>query len=331
MSLANMKARLEYHGGAVRQDRMIQDKLKSMVAAISNSYQAAKFQKYPGFEQEDRGLFNPVNITERFDTKMISIPFDSGYKVGDIFRWVNTDTVWIIFLQEFTELAYFRGECRRCDHQIHWIDGNQQKQSTYVSVMGPSNPSLRTMASTSLTAGADFPTGSIRMLVQDNEEHRKFFGRYQEMLLQGIAYTIENLDTLSMPGILQLYATEKAANLIEDDVEESVRNAWNVLPVIDRHPTDLLIEGPAIIKPFEEVKFSVPMAGGTWLVVENEDPSVRKANRGARRPVDFIDESFHPSEVTLKWNFVKSGNFTLAYKMPNGQVHQRHIIVGSLM
>lgn len=321
MSLANMKRRLEYQGGAAAQDRMIRDKLRAMLLATRRSYQAAKFRKFPQFLEERVGLFNPVNQTERFDTKMISIPFDAGYEVGTIFRWVNTDTIWIIFLRELTELAYFRGECRRCDHQIHWIDGNQQKQSTYVSVMGPSNPSLRTMASTAMTAGADFPTGSIRMLVPNNERNKLFFSRYQVCLLDGVAYTVENLDVLSMPGIIQLYATEKAANLIEDDVEENVRNAWNVLPVFDRHPTEFMIEGPSIVKPFENVQFSVLAAGGTWSIAEHENTR--------KHPAVIVNQTGR--EVTVKWDNVKSGNYTLVYSTPSGQQHQRHIIVGSLM
>lgn len=324
MSLAIMKARLEHQGGQVRQDRMIRDKLNSMLAATRNSYQAAKFLKYPGFEEQSIGLFNPINITERHDTKMMSVPFEAGYKVGDVFRWVNTDTVWIIFLQEYTELAYFRGECRRCDHEIHWVDKNQQKQSTYVSIMGPSNPSLRSIAATLHSIATDHHTSSIRVLVSATERNLLFFHRYQEFLLQGTTYEIQNLDTLSMPGIIQLYATEKATNLIDDDVEENIRNAFNVLPVIDRHPTDFMIEGPPRFKPFEEVTYTVLAAGGTWFIEENHN---RKPNE--KLPVTILNSDSR--SVTLKWDFVKSGNFTLAYRMENGHIHKRHLIVGSLM
>lgn len=327
MSLASMKARLNYQGGAVRQDRMIRDKLRSMLAATRNSYQAARFLKYPEFEQSNIGLFNPITQNQNFDTKMISVPFEGNYRVGDIFRWTNTETVWIIFLRDLTELAYFRGECRRCDHQVHWVDENQDRHFTYVSVIGPSNPSLRGVGSTQLTMGADLPTGSIRILVQDNERNRAFFHRYQHLLFQGIAHKVENLDVLSMPGVIQLYATEDYVNKIENDVEENIRNAWNVLPVVNEHPTSFMIEGPQVIKPFEKARFNVLVSGGQWIVIENQNIPAR----GHKVPVNFIENDHFQQEITVTWDTPRSGNFTLGVLMPTGQIHQRHIIVESLV
>jgi len=31
-----------------------------------------------------------------------------------------------------------------------------------------------------------------------------------------------------MPGIIQVYAVKTYANLIENDVEQDIRNAWNI-------------------------------------------------------------------------------------------------------
>jgi len=53
-----------------------------------------------------------------YDTKLISIPFESGFKVGTVFNWEETDTHWICYSQDRTELAYFKGSCRRCDYVI---------------------------------------------------------------------------------------------------------------------------------------------------------------------------------------------------------------------
>lgn len=38
MSLESMKKRLDFHGGAAQQDRMIKDKLRSMLSATKYSY-----------------------------------------------------------------------------------------------------------------------------------------------------------------------------------------------------------------------------------------------------------------------------------------------------
>lgn len=55
-----------------------------------------------------------------------------------------------------------------------------------------------------------------------------------------------------MPGVLQINATEYPVNKIEDDVEEDIRNAWNIRPIIPEYPSEYGIEGPLTVKPYEE-------------------------------------------------------------------------------
>ena len=112
---------------------------------------------YPALDTEYQGLFNRIVQNENFDTKMISTHWDNGFKVGDIFKWENTDTFWIIFLQERTELAYFRGECRRCDYKVEWVDADKNVQEALMSVIGPTVPTLRTSSSMQAKVAGDFP------------------------------------------------------------------------------------------------------------------------------------------------------------------------------
>lgn len=62
MSLASMKRRLTFYGGAAQQDRMIRDRLWTLMRAVKHSYQAARFNRYPEFEREVVGVFNPVAL-----------------------------------------------------------------------------------------------------------------------------------------------------------------------------------------------------------------------------------------------------------------------------
>lgn len=66
-------------------------------------------------------------------------------------------------------------------------------------------------------------------------------------------------------------ATKYYANLIEDDVEENIQNAWNIQPVIPEYPTQYGIEGPLTIKPLFEAEFSAIVEGGTWYIIENTE------------------------------------------------------------
>jgi hypothetical protein len=306
---------------------MIRDKLRAMLDATKYSYQAARFSMYPLFDAEHAGLFNPINQTENFDTKLISVPFDAGYGVGDIFRWHNTDTLWIIFLQDHTELAYFRGHCRRIDHTVSWVDGNQNVQSAYLSVIGPSNPTLRKAVSTQAKVGQDFPNATLKIMVQDSPINRGFFHRYQTFLIDGIAYVIEQMDYLSMPGVIQFNATEHYVNLIEDDVENDLRNAWNVQPVRPSHPTEYMIEGPSVVKPHFEAEFKALTVGGHWVIVENENLSRRERPN----PAKIVERDHTLNPIHIIWDDARSGSYTLGYVGPNGQLYQRHIVVESLM
>jgi hypothetical protein len=73
-----------------------------------------------------RALVNPNKLTMDYDNKILSVGYEYDYKPGDIFKWLNTDTYWIVYLQDLTELAYFRGDIRKCRYTISWKgeDGN---------------------------------------------------------------------------------------------------------------------------------------------------------------------------------------------------------------
>lgn len=326
MSLESMKQRLTFHGGAAQQDRMIKDKLRSMLSATKYSYQAARFNKYPDYPKEWRGLFNRETQTQDYDTKMISIPWDSGYKVGDVFRWENTGTLWIIFLKELTELAYFRGHCRRCDWKVQWVNKDRQVCETPISVIGPTNPNLESINNGQAGASIDVPNGNLVVLVTDNDQNRAYFDRNQQFLLLGRTYQVEQIDPISMPGVIQINATEHYTNLIEDDVEENLINAWNVQPIITEHTTDYGIDGPLTIKPGQEVKYEAIVSGGYWVIMENEGPP----NFPRPIPATFVELDTAQKVIHVKWTEMTSGSFTLGYKMPNGTIYQRHIIVESL-
>jgi hypothetical protein len=322
-----MRKRLTYDGGAAQQDRMIQGKLKSMLAATKHSYQAARFSEWPDYPAEFPGLFNPVTQTESFDTKLISVPFDSSFKPGTIFHWKNTDTHWIIFLRDWTELAYLRGQCRRCDHKVQWVDGDQTLQETLISVIGPTTPMMRQISSQATALSEDVPNANTKMLVPDGARNRAFFHRYQTMLFQGIAFRIEHIDFLSMPGVIQLYCTEDYSNLVEDDVEMGIRNAFNVLPIVPTHLTDYMIEGPSIVKPMFEAYFEAIVDGGTWSIIESQ--GVRHNEKPF--PARIVERNHQAQSVHVLWDDLRRGAYTIAYTVADGTVYQRHVLVESLM
>lgn len=319
-----MKRRINYYGGAAQQDRMIRDRLWTLMRATKHSYQAARFNRYPEYEKEVVGVFNPVTVNQDYDTKMISTPFDSGYKVGDVFRWENTQTLWIIYNQNLTELAYFRGSTRRCNYMVRWVNGERELCETPISVIGPSMPDHTRMINGMMAGSFIVPSGNLICLVTDNQKNRGYFHDDQTFIILGISYRVTNIDRLSMPGVIQIHATEYTTNMIEDDVEEDIRNAWNIQPIIPEHQSEYGIEGPVSVKPYEEAEFTAIVKGGTWFIAENREG-------GKRLPVKFVEYDCSQKVVHVYWDAPQRGGYTLLYELPDGTRYERYILVESLM
>lgn len=319
-----MKRRINYYGGAAQQDRMIRDRLWTLMRATKHSYQAARFNRYPEYEKEVVGVFNPVTVNQDYDTKMISTPFDSGYKVGDVFRWENTQTLWIIYNQNLTELAYFRGSTRRCNYMVRWVNGERELCETPISVIGPSMPDHTRMINGMMAGSFIVPSGNLICLVTDNQKNRGYFHDDQTFIILGISYRVTNIDRLSMPGVIQIRATEYTTNMIEDDVEEDIRNAWNIQPIIPEHQSEYGIEGPVSVKPYEEAEFTAIVKGGTWFIAENREG-------GKRLPAKFVEYDCSQKVVHVYWDAPQRGGYTLLYELPDGTRYERYILVESLM
>ena len=135
----NMRTRLMQHGGVAQQERMIYDKRRSLDRALLFSYQGANISKVGEEQNEEvvyRALINPNKTKQDYDDKIISVGFEHGFATGDVFKWLGTDSYWLIYLQDLTELAYFRGNIRRCSYEIEWED-EDGKHSSWLALRGP--------------------------------------------------------------------------------------------------------------------------------------------------------------------------------------------------
>ena len=114
-SLDRMKKRASYTGYDLHDNIIVKDKYNSFKSALTMSYQA----EWITFnEQKYRCLINPDKLKENYDQKEISIDFNSGIKNGSTFYWNRTNHHWLVYLQDYSEEAYFRASIRRCDYEI---------------------------------------------------------------------------------------------------------------------------------------------------------------------------------------------------------------------
>ena len=138
----------------------------------------------------------------------MSVGFEYEYKPGDVFRWLNTDTYWIVYLHDLTELAYFRGEIRKCRYTISWKDGDE-KFTTYAAVRGPVETKIDYIQKEGISV--DTPNHSLNLILPKNDKTLKYFQRYKKFYLRTleeneteICWRIEGFDTISTPGIIEL-------------------------------------------------------------------------------------------------------------------------------
>ena len=336
----DMASRLESKGGFPQQDRMIRDKRRSLDKATMYSYQGAwvKKQLYDfkpamdGVREADpvRALINPNKLKMDYDDKIISIGFEHEFRVGDVFEWCNTGTYWIVYLQDLEELAYFRGDIRKCSYEIEWDDEAGKRQRTYIALRGPVETKIDYIQKHGISV--DNPNYSLNILMPKTTANLKQFKRYKKFYLQDlvegedrVCWRVEAIDTFSTPGIIEVTAVEYYANESEDDVENGKVGSLIKKPIDPNIGTEseFVIFGDTFIKPKKEYIYYIEDAlYGQWYVSNQKLPIVMR---------EFEDENGRNC-VSIKWDSTYSGQFDLWFGDENGPLfdYKKTIVVESL-
>ena len=321
-----MRKRLEWQGGIAQEDRMIKDKWRTLLRVLKYSYQAcdialAQAQQEildEGLEPEYpivRALINPDKNKQDYDDKILSVDYIHQFKPGDVFEWKNTGTHWIIYLQQLTEDAYFRGEIRRCRYKIKFKDEDGNICYTYAAIRGPVETQIDSIQKNQ--ERIDKPNLSLNILMPRNEVTIKAFDRYQEFILDGRCWKVKAVDPISMTvdrqGVLEVNAQEDYINEVTDDEINEIKDGLIVEP--DEPTPNSEINGETFIKPAIPEIYSVDVDGGTWCIRENNVP------------VDI--EPIDNKSVQVTWKKMTSGQFTLVWN--NGSdTYEKVIVVESL-
>ena len=334
-----MAKRLTAHGGFPQQDRMIRDKRRSLDKAVLYSYQGALIRKHyydfdptmDGVKEAPpvRALINPDKLKDDYDEKVVSVGFEHSFQVGDVFEWCNTKSYWLIYLQDMTELAYFRGSIRRCRYEIEWQNEDGETRRTYAAIRGPVETKIDYIQKHGISV--DNPNFSLHLLMPKNPATLKQFKRYSKFYLQGTVegeektcWRVEATDSFSLPGILELNAVEYYANETTDDIENGIVDAFVVKP-IDPNPevSDAYeIFGDTFIKPKKEYQYYINNTQqGNWYIDTNA-------------PVNYtvsINEKGY-NTISIKWIQSYSGQFDIWFgnKEKEKAKYKKTIVVESL-
>lgn len=323
-----MRKRLEYQGGIHQEDRMIKDKWRTLQKALLYSYQACSVQmvqKYnqvldadpdavdPGFGIYPiyRALINPDKVKQDYDDKIISIDYSCGYEPGDIFEWKKTGTHWIIYLEEITEDAYFRGEIRRCRYKIKFKDQEGNWCETWAAIRGPVETQIESIQKNQ--ERIDKPNLGLNILMPQNDKTLHAFDRYDEFLFAGRCWKVQAPDSISMRNVIEVNAEEYYINESTDDIENEMKNG--LIFEKEKPISESEIQGAVFIKPKIPEIYSVSQPGGTWTTNPSDAPVKLCTNKNG--------------DVTLTWEKSTHGQFVLLWQKDD-IVFDKTIVVESL-
>ena len=309
----HQSVRFRQNGGNRQQERMIQSKRRSLDHAVWNSYQAAEIVKIDAENRKPvRALINPNKLKQDYDDKIVSVGYEYNIKSGDVFEWLGTKTYWLVYLQDLTELAYFRGDIRRCSYEISWEDENGQHK-TYAAVRGPVETKIDYIQKHGISV--DNPNYSLNLLLPKNDETMKYFTRYRKFYLQNdeVCWRIEATDWISTPGILEVTAVEYYANETEDDIDNGIVGGLIIEPQDPNSGEQMNIIGETFIKIKKKYNFKFDgTLAASWSVDK-------------KYPIVLIPDPNDPRNITLEWVGSYSGQFDLYY----GE-YKKTIVVESL-
>ena len=298
-----MALRLRSAGGHSQQERMIHDKRETLNRVVHYSYQAARVVREDAENRQPvRALINPNKLKQDYDDKILSVGYEYNFKPGDVFEWLGTQTHWLIYLQDLTELAYFRGDIRKCSYQISWEDEDGNIQSTWIAVRGPVETKINFIQKSGISV--DNPNHSLNILMPKTEAALKYFQRYSKFYLKGadedtaaICWRVEATDTISMPGVLEINAVEYYSNIHEDDVEAGLVGSLVVNPEEQIQNTQM-IYGETFIKPKKSYEFVYRGREESTWSFDKEYP---------------IEYEVNGDKITITWLKTFSGQFELQY------------------
>ena len=297
--------RFQQHGGNLQQERMIKDKRRTLDHAVWFSYQAAEVLPIDKqLEKPIRALINPNKLKQDYDDKIISVGFEYGIAPGSVFEWVGTGTHWLVYLQDLTELAYFRGDIRKCAYKISWLDQEKNQQFTYAAIRGPVETKINFIQKAGISV--ENPNHSLNILMPKTKETLDYFQRYTEFYISQddevnqTCWRVEGVDFISTPGILEITAVEYYSNEHEDDLEQGIVGSLIVEPEEDPIEENSIV-GEKFIKPKKTYEY------------EFNGDDVLEWHVDEKYPIILILNERDPKKISIKWLDSFSGQFDLYY------------------
>jgi hypothetical protein len=237
-----------------------------------------------------------------------------GLKEGDVITWKETNSYWLIYLRRLEETAYFRAEMRRCRHQLTL--GNGSKYWAYVR--GPVEQSL--VWSQSNGKYFNKLNNTLIMYITRNDETLKYFSRFTRIIIDNKPWEVQVVDSISIPGILEISLKETYTNSIETNIDEVVQKTMEKEEIKEKNTLLPYIHGHLKVDPYENYRYVLKNhnGGGRWLI----------SNESRKNIAKLIQSDDLNAEVQIMTG--KSGTFVLNYMVENDVVTFIDITIESL-
>lgn len=294
-----MKLRARHMNNDRQHERMVEEKLRSLHRALLYSYQTCWIKKDADDTEYVRALINPDKVKFDYDEKIVSIDPRHGFKSGDTFEWKGTNTHWIILKQELTEIAYFRGNIRRC--QLLEVTDPETKEvcSLWAAIRGPVETKINFIQKAGLVAHV--PNMTLNIYVTLNEQTQRLFDRYFKFKYAGRYWMVTAFDHISTPGVLEFTAQE----------DYDCDHGDLLIEPIDPNPpvesaTAPTIQGETFVRPLITSVFeaTTEIQGQTWTVsLPSEKQSVK----------DVLEWTATGNVIKVTWTAMVSGSYVITY------------------
>ena len=292
MSIKTLSARLHYdgyNGDSSYLGRIEQQKLRSFQAALKASYQSRPIETDRGAY---RALINSDNLKADYDRKIISVPWESGLDSGSVFRCLDDDTHWLIYLPYLTETAYLHSEIIRCRYTLE-ING----KSYWIYFQGPTETDINWYTK----QGVEFsePNLSGTIYITKDENTTEFFDRFDLIKIDGRRWQVEVVDRISVPGVIEI------------EVGEYFNNKYEDLPEIHREDCDEIM-GRKQVNQNETIGYEIQE--------RYYNPDYHWSIRGNSR-VEVIEEKENGRIAVVKVYEGAIGSFQVIYGDKNSGYH----------
>ena len=312
MSLDTLKKRMKYYGGANQQERMFEDKLRTLKKALLYSYQAATAVLKDG--RQFRCLINPDKNKPDYDNKIISIPFKDvclneprvgtttqgtvqiGMKPGDVFVQKQNNEHWLDFLQSLDEKAYFRSEIRKCE-----AEAEIEQEKYWIYIRGPVETDIKWNSKVGITWNS--LNYSIVFYITADDNTKSYFTRFTKVKISDPrdnklrTWEVAGVNPYYGDGIIQIFANEYFENSIQDKIKEQEKNEKEQ-PLMQ---SQAYIIGPKEVQQYSSIEYTIfNEDSGYWILQESNGKEI----------------NLNSNQNTIKLNFTgKIGNCILIYRV----------------